>query len=574
MAVLAILLYAGTWQHGFVLDDDVVIVKNQFVQRGWAGVKDIFTHDSFAGYERVNVEGSVLEGGRYRPLSLVWFALLVSLFGSKAWVFHAFVIICYALCGALLYQVLRRVLKEIGHGDWIAFLSALLFVAHPVHTEVVANVKSADEILSMLFGLGALYSLFRAFDTGRALPAWVAAGSILLACLAKESAVTLVVTIPLALWYFRKTTWFQVGSYAIPLVMGVAAFLLMRAGALGGEPSGTVMHDPLNNPFLTWTGEGWTACTAGERWATIVYVLGRYVGLVFFPFPLTHDYYPFHITLQSFSAPAVWASLALLVGILALALRSLKTRALMGYGAWFFLISISMTSNILFPVGTYMAERFLFMPSLGILFGVIAWAISLSTFRSAVPWIVLGITIVFSILTLMRTPAWKDNRTLFATDIAISANSAKLQNDYGTLLLDDALKMSDPSQQKAQLQEALPHLRRAIELHPTYYDAMLAYGACAYYVQQYAIAAASYRQALRLYPGDAKSTTGLVYSLQALAPDQWSRQDSTGAVQSLEEAYQLQPDTAIAARLADYYRAMGLSQQGMEWDDKAHGELR
>ena len=356
--------------------------------------------------------------------------------------------------------------------------------------------------------------------------------------------------------------------------MGVAAFLLMRAGALGGEPSGTIMHDPLNNPFMTWTGEVWTDCGVGDRWATIIYVFGRYVGLLLLPFPLTHDYYPFHITLQSFSSPWVWLSLLLGIGILAGSVRSFMTRAVAGYGALFFLVALSITSNIIFPVGTFMAERFLFMPSVGAILALVALGYSRPPMVRMMPWIVAGVAILFSIMTVIRNTAWKDNRTLFMTDIVHSSNSAKLQNDLGTLLLDEAMKMTDPVQQQAQLQEALPHLRRAVELHPTYYDAMLAYGACAYYGKQYDVASASYRQALRLYPGDSKSAAGLFYSLQALAPDQWSKQDSAAAVRTLEEAYRLQPDTTTAARLSEYYRAMGLSQQSMDWDDKAHGDIR
>jgi tetratricopeptide (TPR) repeat protein len=124
------------------------------------------------------------------------------------------------------------------------------------------------------------------------------------------------------------------------------------------------------------------------------------------------------------------------------------------------------------------------------------------------------------------------------------------------------------------LDEALPHLRRAIELHPTYYDAMLAFGACAYYVQEYQTSVNAYRSALQLYPADAKSGTGLAYALQALGGAQWDQQDTARAVETLKEAYQLRPDTATARQLSGYYRTMGQSEKSMEWLNKAHGVVR
>jgi tetratricopeptide (TPR) repeat protein len=141
-------------------------------------------------------------------------------------------------------------------------------------------------------------------------------------------------------------------------------------------------------------------------------------------------------------------------------------------------------------------------------------------------------------------------------------------------LLDNALKTADAAQQKQMLQEALPQLQRAIELHPTYYDALLAYGACTYYLRQFDQAVYGYRKAAQLYPGDGNAKTGLVYALQAHGQDLWAKGDSLASVSILDEAWTMQPDSVIAILLAGYYHAIGQPEKSREWQDKAGSRMR
>ncbi len=161
--ILAVALYANTLRHGFVFDDQIVLTQNSFVKRGIAGLPDIFAHHSFAGYARLAEQQNSLPGGRYRPLSLAIFAIFHDVFGENSTVFHGFSILLYALTGVLLYRLLRCLLKGATGANRTAWLAAILFVAHPVHTEVVANVKSCDEQLALLLGMGAWMAVFHAF---------------------------------------------------------------------------------------------------------------------------------------------------------------------------------------------------------------------------------------------------------------------------------------------------------------------------------------------------------------------------------------------------------------------------
>jgi protein O-mannosyl-transferase len=575
---LAAVLYANTLGHGFVLDDQIVLTENDYVKRGWSGISDIFSHDTFAGYSRLAGQENSLPGGRYRPLSLAVFAVFYSVFGENALPYHTLAVLLYALTSVLLFVLLRNMFTALPQGNLLAGLAAALFIVHPVHTEVVANVKSCDEQLALLFGLGAWMATFRAFDTGKKW-AWPLAGLLLfLACLSKENAVLLAFTTPLALWFFRKTSIANALRHGIPLFVAVAVFLLIRAVATSSEAGGAAMStDPLNNPFLVWNGSAWLPCSSVQRIATVLYALGHQLRLLVFPYPLTHDYY--YLSLKTFSSVGVWASLALLALLLGVGLHSIRQRlsgqmdsaVFAGYGVLFLLATVSLTANLLFPVGAFMAERFLYLPSVGfciaavmggkMLFDKYAPKLFVPVFGAAM--------LVFAALTLLRNPAWKNNETLLRTDIVTAADSPKLNNDHGTMLLEKAMQENDPALRKQQLEAAYPYLQKAIERHPTYYDAHLAHGACAYYLGKFDAAVASYRTAFKLYPQDPKPKLGLQYALQAQADDLHRQHQPDAAIAAMTEAWQLQPDTLSATHLAIYYQAKNKPEKAIEWLEKA-----
>jgi hypothetical protein len=572
LMMLAGLLYANTLSHGFVLDDEAVILKNQYVRQGTDGIIRIFGHDSFSGYETIGEGKSILAGGRYRPLSLVFFALIYDLFGDGAFPFHAFNVILYILSGLLIFMVLEVMLKNLKEARWIALLTTGIFLAHPVHTEVVANIKSADELLSMIFGLLFLLSFFHAVDKRKIMFAFLAALCWFLACLSKESAYTLALTGPLAIWFFRKESLKSLAMFSFPVLVAAVLYIFVRFSILDGQPGGTIMHDPMNNPFLSWDGQGWVQCAPMMKAATLLFIFAKYVWLMVIPYPLTHDYYPFHIALQSFSNPLVWVGFALLVTMTVYGMVSIRKKDAAGYGVLFFLISLLPVANIFFPVGTFMAERFLFIPSLGLILAFVLALFRLSPAKGKNKlWAGCVLLIIsLSMMTIARNKVWKDNATLLLTDVKHAPNSAKLQNGAGTVLLNNALQQTDPARQKALLQEALAHLKKSIDLHPTYYDALLAYGACAYYLEMFDASVRAYRQASQQYPNDQNAITGLRYALDASGRDYLAKGNSSASIAALSEAWHILPDSLVAVQLGSLYQTLNQPDSSVIWFDRSH----
>lgn len=556
LVALVLVLYGNTINHGFVLDDDVVISKNTFVHKGFGGIKAILSNDSFAGHERVGEGQTVLAGGRYRPLSLVLFAVVYEFFEWKATPFHVLAILLYAGVVVMLYKTLHYLLRDLPKGRLIALSASVLFAVHPVHTEVVANIKSCDETLALLFGLCSMYAMLRAYDDKS--KNWVAISgiSMLLACLSKESAVTLAVAIPLALWFFRHATIKDVVKHSIPIILGAAIYIVIRMLVLQHATPMDMMADPLNDPFLKWNEDKWVPFTTTERLATISFVWWEYLRLLLFPYPLTHDYYPFVIDAHTFKSALDWLGIISLLGLSVWGVWCLIRRREIGFSILFYIITLSVALNLFFPIGTFMAERFLFTPSVGFCLGIVmlmvVWQRQLSKKHN---WMLApGIIIVglFAVLTVMRNRDWKDNITLHKSALVTSAKSVKLQNDYGTIKLNQALGTADSLQRKLLIDTAFTHLQNAVTTHHTYFDALLAYGAASYYKGEYEFSVWAYQKAKELSPDDPKAETGLFYALQGFANFQVGQQDYKKAVDALKMAYQMYPDTTLEKRIQEF----------------------
>ncbi len=486
LVALAFGLYAAALQFGYILDDQMVIWQNAYVQKGFAGIREIFGADSFMGYFQKKENLQLLEGGRYRPLSLATFALEVGIFGKDhPSISHLINILLYGLNGVLLYRLLLAFFPLGEHARWYfsaAFIGAVLFVAHPIHSEAVANIKGRDEILALLFSLAALYAALKYFDTERVLWNWAAGLFLLLGLFAKENALTFLAVIPLTVWFFAKAPVGRIAGASLPWLLATLVFILVRYKALGFMlDHGRAVSDLMNNPFL--------GMSAGEKLATIFLTLGWYIKLLFVPYPLTHDYYPYHVPKVGWGDWRALVSLALYLGMGIWALLNLKRRRIPAYAVFYWLITLSIVSNLFVSVGTFMNERFAYMPSVA--FCLLAgWFLA----QKMPAWFkeqpnrpyLLGVgifalaTAAFSWLTIQRVPDWKDALSLNRSAVKNSSNSARSHCFYVTAIYDNIyLKTKEPAEKARWVDTMEYHINRSIEINPDYGSALVMKGAIA-----------------------------------------------------------------------------------------------
>ena len=557
--VFGFLLYANTITHDYTQDDAIVINDNDFVKKGFSGIGEILGNDTFLGFFKV--KKNLVAGGRYRPLSLVTFAVEYQFFGESPTVSHFINVVLYALTGMLLYLVVLQFFhnKSTSEGYFIALATAMLFLAHPIHTEAVANIKGRDEIMALLGSLGALYFAMKYALKGDFVQLIFAGICFFLGILSKENTITFLAVIPLAIFTFTKTEASKIGISTSVLVAFAAAFLIIRSSILGDAANLTANANMelMNNPYLKWTGSQYVDFSSGEKFGTIFYTLGKYLVLLIFPHPLTHDYYPPQIPMMTFADGQVIFTLLIYIGAGIYALMRLPKKDPIAFGVIYFIATLSVVSNLVFPIGTNMGERFMFIPSVGVclIAAVLLHKLTnkkianFSDLKLALPIIALFL-VGFSLKTVVRNMAWKNNYTLFSTDIQTSINSAKLNNSMAGITSEEAIKPENAAKKQQMLNDAIRYGLKARELHPTYANPNVIIGNAYLYLGDYQKSIEFYDYTLRITgEGSSDYTNALNNKKVALAnikPEYLTKQGEALANQQFAEAIRI-GEQAIAA---------------------------
>jgi len=519
-------IYINTFWNKYAVDDSIVILRNEFTKKGLNGMKGIWGEDTFTGF--FGSKRNLVEGGRYRPLSLATFALELQFLGEVVkdangqpildkdgdvnykgdpMVSHVINVLLYAILCVVIYLMLLQMFNPREEQDnikgyFIALAGAILYATHPIHTEAVANIKGRDEIMVLLGAVLATYWVLKAFakeGSERALLLVGAMVAFVFSIFSKENAVTFLAIIPMAMYFFTPASIAQIAIYSAPFLVislgfwfGVRAPVLGEAGAIGTSGDGAPAMELMNNPFLKIENNRYVPYTFAEEKGTVLYTWIEYIRLLLFPHPLTNDYYPKHIRtiediIPNFQHPQVVLSIFLHLAMAILTIWGILKKKKFAFFLIFYAATFSVVSNWIFPIGTNMAERFMFLPSVGFsalcAMGLFYW-IERSVRNKGdweagmkIPLAVLTIVVVlYSAKTFSRNFAWYSDYTLFTTDIETSPNSAKLNNAVSGVLQDKSKRVKDPLRRKTMLQDALKHSVRATNMHPTYNNAWLLQG--------------------------------------------------------------------------------------------------
>ncbi len=498
-----ILLYANTLGHKFTQDDAIVIYNNDYTKAGIWGFKDIFTKDTFAGFFKDDSKLNLVSGGRYRPFTLAMFAMEYQIVGNNPLLGHLINVLLFAFLCLMLFKLLNLLFNNVSGESKVSYLSliiSLIYAAHPIHTEAVANIKGRDEIMAMLGSALSLYYFVKYFDNKQINYLFFSMIALFIGLLSKENTITFLAIIPISLFFFRNISFKESVQKSLFLIGPVVLFLLIRSAVVGNN-FGNQQPELMNNPFLKMENGLYIPFDFAEKMATIFYTLGKYLQLLFFPHPLTHDYYPRHIAIMHFSDYGVILSLISYLIIGYFGFKGLKNKTLVSFGILYFFITTSIVSNFVFPIGTNMSERFMFMPSLGfaVVFGFLLHEYIFLKYNKGVFWGVFGLVIIlFSLKTVTRNLVWESDHRLFMTDVKTSSNSAKILNAAAGTISNEYLKEQDSEKQKEMLGEALIYINKAIEIHPTYKNAYLIKGNILSYQVDYPNSIKAYEKALEL----------------------------------------------------------------------------
>lgn len=391
---------------------------------------------------------------------------------SNSKVSHFINILLYGLVVLLLFRVLSIMFPP-EQSNWyltLPFVASLLFMLHPIHVEVVANVKGRDEILALMGALSAMYFTLKYVEKENIIYLVFSGVTFLLGALAKEHVITFIAVIPLMTYFFTNSSFKKNGITVIPLIIATLIFLYMRKEAVDADhlfdfSSGKASTDLMNNPFAEMN--------ISERLATVFYTLGLYVKLLFIPHPLTHDYYPYHIPIMTWGSMGTILSFLLYVAMGLYAFWGLMKKNIVAFGILFFLLPLFPVSNLLISVGTFMNDRFIFISSVGFCIIVAYWV------SRKLPAPVLNISLFvilllgYSTKTFTRVPVWKDAFALNSAAVKYSPNSARANLFMSTALFKNFYKLeTNPQQKKEYLNEIEGYVNKSLSIHPQYGSAL------------------------------------------------------------------------------------------------------
>ncbi len=574
-------IYSNSLWNTYAIDDTLVLTDNTFTKKGIAGVKDIFTHDAFVGF--FGERGSKLvSGGRYRPLSIATLAVEYEI--SRKWkgdtrdvitdkniilgendkllapmLSHFVNIMLFIITGLLLFSVFQMVLPTAEPFYFsLAFIAAMLFAGHPIHTEAVTNIKGRDEVMGLLFALATLRCVLK-FVHGKNYGQLVlAALCFFLGLLSKENTITFFAVIPLTLYFFTQAKVKDYIAMAVALALPIVAYLAIRSAC---TEAGVTADSPeiLNNPFAYTNGN------LGFRYATTIYTFILYIKLLLFPINLTHDYYFNQIPYVDFTDPGFLFSLLVNGALVIYALVQFTKKTIPSYAILFYFITFSIVSNLLFTVGILMNERFMFFSSVGFSLLMAYLLVQLKERRKISPTIFLGVIVailsLYSVKTFSRNFAWENNFKLFMTDVEVSTESAKIHTSCGGDLTKVADQETDSVKKKELLNQSVTHLRKAIQIYPNHSNAWLMLGNAVYKLNR------NPQEALSMYE-KAKATHIPPYydALYDIGVVQMESGSVAQSIPNFREALTAKPDAfECKSNLAEAFYKIGAWDSAIVW---------
>ena len=464
--LIAFLFYGNSISNGFSLDDELVTTTDRKqhlnVEKGIGGIKDIFT-SNYAIDGKQNYE--------YRPIVTLSYAIEWSLFSDhpeRASISHFINVLLYAVCGILLFQLINVLFQ--GRASYFSAFVVLLFMIHPIHSEVVNNLKNRDEMLSLIFALLAAIQAFKYVDKGQLYSIFLGLGFITLSILSKKSNLPFVIVVPMMVYFFREVSWKKIGTVFGVLILTQLIFKLFKVFFLKEE--NVRLFNYVENPLFEMSFL--------ERIPVYIYTNYLYIQKLFIPYPLGY-YYGFNmIPIVTFSDWRFYLSLVFVLALIGFAIYGFFKKSYFSFAIFFFFITIGGMANLLTPMVGIFAERFTFTASIAFCFVVVLLLyklLKLDIFdaKSNVK-IYASIAVIALpslIFTLNRNKDWKSKKSLYVADSNYLKNSAKSNSLLGSEMQTEAyaLKKEGTLRFKEMMQKvdsAILFYDRSLNLYPTY----------------------------------------------------------------------------------------------------------
>lgn len=412
LCAVTLLAYANSFRSGFVLDNRGLLLQDPRIREATAENLGLILHHTYWW--------PYGESGLYRPFTTLTYLFNYSLLGNAGHPagYHWINFLLHAGNVLLVYALARRLLRDWWPSVWIAALWAV----HPVLTESVTNMIGRADLLAGMTLLGGFLMYLKSTESRGVMRwAWLAglAATTTVGVFSKESAATVlgVIVCYEATWWRERRQGAALAAGCVAVFVALEAMWYARAAVFGQLP-------PTRFPY--WDNPLVDAGFWDAR-LTALKVMAKYLGLLFWPAHLSGDYSYAQIPLAA-GAGADWlAWLVVAAAAAAVVFVYRRSRPL------FFLcvmacVTFLPMSNLLFPIGTIMAERFLYLPAIAAAAVVVCGCYSLAgrAGKAGLAPVVLSLILAACMArTWARNADWHDDLSLMKATLAASPASFK-----------------------------------------------------------------------------------------------------------------------------------------------------
>ncbi len=455
IAALGFFTYANSISGQFLWDDNLLVKDNLYI-RDWTHLPQIFTQSIGAG--------SGIKYYFYRPVQMLTYMMDYSLWKLDARGYHLTGILLHIFAALSVYFLSNTIFND----NLLSLFAAAFFVVHPVHTEAVAYIAGRADSLALLFMMLCFSFYFKRLSSGRSGPYVLMLVSYALALLSKANSLILP---GLVLLYHHSYKVRMRGKDFFSLVGLSLVYLFLRTTVLKESA-------PLDSyPTALW-----------ERIPGVFAALTNYIRLIFFPFDLHMGY---GSPLFRWSDPKVISGMGIVSLFLFFLIKARNKSTPVFFSLSWFLAALLPVSN-LYPINAYMAEHWLYLPSVGMFFlwgyGIIKLR-QIKAARMPTVFLAIGLLVFYSWLTVKNNAYWRTPLVFFERLVKYAPNSARAHVELGLIY---------NSMGKENEAEAM--LKKAIALKPDYAEAYNSLGAAYDQMGRTAEALAMFEKAVHIDP--------------------------------------------------------------------------
>ena len=396
-------LYGQSLRNPFLFDDELQITNNEVVRS--FDVRSMFSGSTFASYGKSDPSGIY-----FKPFQSLSYGLLWQISNGNSFPFHLFQLIIAIINTFFFFTILSHWLNKT-----YSLLLAIIFLVHPINSEVILYIADLQDILFTFWGLLSLVLLIRQRHW-----VWISL-CLLFSLLSKESGIIFIFALPVISWLIKPADLKQTKLYAMASIVSFGVYSIFRIGIL-------------NLTTLSYVNTPIGRLEIIDRIITFPKEVFYYLKTFFWPnsISLHQNWVVTSVTAEEFYVPIALA--ALFVVLILIMLRKvdvkLKTPALVFLALLIF--NFGLHANIIIPLDATVAIRWFYVGSLALIgfFGVTLYNLFTNHIRiAAIGWLI--IVLALSARSYSRATDWQSGMALFTEAVKSSPNDENYNNSLG-----------------------------------------------------------------------------------------------------------------------------------------------